>query len=227
MRREPAGAREALERCRDARSASTPPRRWRARARAGAADVRRRAAGRPGGPAGPPFVGPAGQLLDRALAELGVDRATSLPHQRGQALQVRAARQAADPQDAGAAGGRGLPHWLESEIELVEPAALVALGATAARQLMGGVGRGDARARPVARAQRRPARADHAAPVGAAAHGAGGQGSAYAAWLDDLRQAAPDVVGAVRRDVRFAAGTTTATCGYRGRDPFTTEETLE
>ena len=28
-------------------------------------------------------------------------------------------------------------HWLESEIELVEPEALVALGATAARQLMG------------------------------------------------------------------------------------------
>ena len=45
--------------------------------------------------AGRPFVGPAGQLLDRALAEAGLDRAATLPHQRGEALQVRAARQTA------------------------------------------------------------------------------------------------------------------------------------
>ena len=43
---------------------------------------------------GRPFVGPAGQLLDRALAEAGIDRARGLRHQRGQAFQVRAARQA-------------------------------------------------------------------------------------------------------------------------------------
>ena len=38
------------------------------------ARLRRRAAGRRGGPAGRPFVGPAGQLFDRALAEAGIDR---------------------------------------------------------------------------------------------------------------------------------------------------------
>jgi uracil-DNA glycosylase family 4 len=38
------------------------------------ADVRRRAARRPGRLQGRPFVGPAGQLFDRALAELGIDR---------------------------------------------------------------------------------------------------------------------------------------------------------
>ena len=39
---------------------------------------------------GRPFVGPAGQLLDRALAEVGIDRAETLRHQRRQAFQVRA-----------------------------------------------------------------------------------------------------------------------------------------
>ena len=37
---------------------------------------------------GRPFVGPAGLLLDRALVEAGVDRASVLRDQRGQAFQV-------------------------------------------------------------------------------------------------------------------------------------------
>ena len=47
---------------------------WR-RAAPGGRHVRRRAAGRcRGSPSGHPFVGPAGNLLDRALAEAGIDR---------------------------------------------------------------------------------------------------------------------------------------------------------
>ena len=50
--------------------------------------------------AGQPFVGPAGKVLDEALAEVGIDRAQIVPHERGEALQVRAAGQGADPQEA-------------------------------------------------------------------------------------------------------------------------------
>ena len=49
---------------------------------------------------GAPFVGPAGEVFDRALAEAGPRAREGLRHQRGQALQVRAARQAPDPPDA-------------------------------------------------------------------------------------------------------------------------------
>ena len=45
---------------------------------------------------GRPFVGPAGQLLTRRWRRPG-STAKRLPHQCGQAFQVRAARQAADP----------------------------------------------------------------------------------------------------------------------------------
>jgi hypothetical protein len=49
--------------------------------------------------AGHPFAGPAGRRLDRALEEAGIDRAR-LPHQRGEAFQMGAARQAAHPRQA-------------------------------------------------------------------------------------------------------------------------------
>jgi uracil-DNA glycosylase len=42
--------------------------------------------------AGAPFVGPAGKLLDEALAAAGVDRDRALCHQRRQAFQVHTAR---------------------------------------------------------------------------------------------------------------------------------------
>ena len=59
--------------------------------------------------AGHPFVGPAGKLLDRALEEAGIDRASGLRHERREALQVGAARQAAHPREAERRGDRRLP----------------------------------------------------------------------------------------------------------------------
>ena len=59
--------------------------------------------------AGRPFVGPAGQMFDAAL-ERGRDRSRrDLCHQRGQAFQIRAARQAAHPPEARQRRDRGLP----------------------------------------------------------------------------------------------------------------------
>jgi uracil-DNA glycosylase len=86
---------------------------------------------------GKPFVGPAGQLLDRALAQLGVDRSqvfvsNAVKHFK---YEIRGKRRLhKTPAQNEVAACR---HWLEDEITLVQPEVLVALGATAARSLMG------------------------------------------------------------------------------------------
>jgi DNA polymerase len=87
--------------------------------------------------AGRPFVGPAGQLLDRLLAEAGIDRSRAyvtnavkhfkwVPrgrrriHSKPSSLEIRACGP-----------------WLEAEVAAVGPQALVCLGATAAQALLG------------------------------------------------------------------------------------------
>jgi DNA polymerase len=87
--------------------------------------------------AGKPFVGPAGQLLDRALVDAGVDRSATYVtnavkhfkferrgkrriHQKPEAPEIDACR-----------------WWIEQERLLIRPPITVALGATAARSLLG------------------------------------------------------------------------------------------
>jgi len=86
---------------------------------------------------GRPFVGPAGQLLDRALQELGWPRdalyiTNAVKHFKFEMRGKRRMHKTPAQREAAAC-----LHWLESEIEHVAPRAAVALGATAARQLMG------------------------------------------------------------------------------------------
>jgi DNA polymerase len=86
---------------------------------------------------GHPFVGPAGTMLDRALEEAGIDRASVYVtnvvkhfkweprgkrriHKKPNAAEITACRP-----------------WLETEIALVKPRAIVCLGATAAQALLG------------------------------------------------------------------------------------------
>ncbi len=90
---------------------------------------------------GRPFVGPAGQLFDKALAQLGIARdtvylANAVKHfkyeiQDGPRGKRRIHKTASQREAAACL------HWLDDEIRLVQPRALVALGATAARALMG------------------------------------------------------------------------------------------
>jgi uracil-DNA glycosylase len=87
--------------------------------------------------AGHPFVGPAGQLLDRALAEAGIDRkavyvTNVVKHFKFEPRGKR--RIHAKPNSAEIAACRP---WLETEILLVKPRVLVCLGATAAQTLLG------------------------------------------------------------------------------------------
>src|SRR5215210_7532614 len=89
--------------------------------------------------AGRPFVGPAGQLFDRALAEAGVDRArtyvtNAVKHFKFERRGKR--RIHAKPQGPEIEACRW---WIEQERELIRPAVLVALGATAARSIFGKV----------------------------------------------------------------------------------------
>lgn len=86
---------------------------------------------------GRPFVGPAGGLLDKALVEAGIDRSkvyvTNVVkhfkweprgkrriHKKPNAIEIRACRP-----------------WLESEIAVVKPRAIICLGSTAAQAVIG------------------------------------------------------------------------------------------
>jgi uracil-DNA glycosylase len=86
---------------------------------------------------GRPFVGPAGNLLDKALVEAGIDRSqvyvTNVVkhfkweprgkrriHKKPNAAEIRACRP-----------------WLDAEIQLVHPHVIVCLGATAAQAVIG------------------------------------------------------------------------------------------
>ncbi len=86
---------------------------------------------------GHPFVGPAGQLLDRALQEAGIDRSrvyvtNVVKHFKWEPRGKR--RIHAKPNSAEIAACRP---WLETEIALVKPRILVCLGATAAQAVLG------------------------------------------------------------------------------------------
>jgi uracil-DNA glycosylase len=102
--------------------------------------------------AGRPFVGPAGRMLDRAIAEAGLDRTAIFVtnavkhfkfeprgkrrlHKRPNAYEIERCR-----------------WWLDRERAIVQPGLTVALGATAARSLFG---------RPVVIAKMRGAVVEH------------------------------------------------------------------
>jgi uracil-DNA glycosylase family protein len=88
---------------------------------------------------GRPFVGPAGKLLDQALAQVGIDRANVyvtnvvkhfkwVPDERGKRRIHKKPRYSEI---------NACRPWLDAEIEAVKPQILVCLGATAAQALLG------------------------------------------------------------------------------------------
>ena len=86
---------------------------------------------------GHPFVGPAGQLLDRALVAAGIARGevfvtNAVKHFKYELRGKRRIHKSPSQREAMACY-----HWLEDEIRLVKPVAIVALGARAARSLTG------------------------------------------------------------------------------------------
>jgi probable DNA metabolism protein len=84
-----------------------------------------------------PFVGPAGQLFDRALGEAGIDRSATyvtnaVKHFK---FEPRGKRRIHSKPDGGEIAA--CRWWLEQEQALIRPPLTVALGATAARSLFG------------------------------------------------------------------------------------------
>src|SRR5712692_6468744 len=87
--------------------------------------------------AGHPFVGPAGRLLDKGLAEAGIDRKQTyvtnvVKHFKWEPRGKK--RIHAKPDSLEIAACRP---WLEAEIAVVKPRIVVCLGATAAQALLG------------------------------------------------------------------------------------------
>ncbi len=141
--------------------------------------------------AGKPFVGPAGQLFDRALREAGIDRETMYVtnavkhfkfivrgkrrmHQSPKVTEIRACRP-----------------WLEAEVARLQPALVIAMGATAATSVFG-------RAMPVEKSRRQffdQSIGGHRTRVVVTVHPSyllrlpdeDAKAAAYAAFVDDLR----------------------------------------
>lgn len=89
--------------------------------------------------AGTPFVGPAGQVFNRALASAGIDRAdayvtNAVKHFK---FEARGKRRIHAKPDGGEIDA--CRWWIEQEQMLLRPKVTVALGATAARSLFGKV----------------------------------------------------------------------------------------
>lgn len=87
--------------------------------------------------AGRPFVGPAGALFDAALEKAGIDRSTvyvtnAVKHFK---FVARGKRRIHNKPNAGEI--TACRWWIEQERELIRPPVTVALGATAARSLIG------------------------------------------------------------------------------------------
>jgi uracil-DNA glycosylase family protein len=86
---------------------------------------------------GHPFVGPAGKVLDQALAAAGIDREETyvtnvVKHFKWEPRGKRRIHKKPNSMEINAC-----KPWIEAEIEVLHPAVIVCLGATAAQALLG------------------------------------------------------------------------------------------
>ena len=86
---------------------------------------------------GRPFVGPAGQLLNRALEEAGIDRkkvyvTNAVKHFKWEPRGKRRIHKTPSSRDIAACRP-----WLHAELDALQPRVLVALGGTSAKSLLG------------------------------------------------------------------------------------------
>jgi uracil-DNA glycosylase len=86
---------------------------------------------------GRPFVGPAGQLLDKAMEQAGIDRSqayvtNAVKHFKWEPRGKRRLHSKPNAREMSACRP-----WLEAEMEAIHPEIIVCLGATAAQSLLG------------------------------------------------------------------------------------------
>jgi uracil-DNA glycosylase family protein len=87
--------------------------------------------------AGRPFVGPAGRVFDEALEAAGIDRSTTYVTNAVKHFKWRARGKRRIHQKPNWTEMTACRPWLEAELAVVRPRALVLLGATAAQTLVG------------------------------------------------------------------------------------------
>jgi uracil-DNA glycosylase family protein len=140
---------------------------------------------------GHPFVGPAGKLLDRALAEAGIDRTriyvtNAVKHFKWEPRGKRRLHKTPAQREVDACR-----QWLDRELAVVRPDLVVCLGATAAKALLG-------RGFRITKQRGQLVRPEGLPPVIATFHpsyvlrmsGRPGGAEAHAAFVADLRSAA-------------------------------------
>jgi DNA polymerase len=86
---------------------------------------------------GRPFVGPAGKLLDRALEEAGLDRASIYVTSAVKHFHYERSGKARLHRKPRAGHVRACRQWLEGELAAVRPHVVVCLGGTAAQAMLG------------------------------------------------------------------------------------------
>ncbi len=140
---------------------------------------------------GHPFVGPAGRLLDRALEDAGIERekvyvTNAVKHFKWESRGKRRMHKKPGEREIAACHP-----WLESELRLVAPALVVAMGATAARALFG-------RATPIETSRGRVAAFAGGMHIMVTVHPSyllrvpdEARANAYARFVQDLKLAAP------------------------------------
>jgi uracil-DNA glycosylase family protein len=140
---------------------------------------------------GEPFVGPAGRVLDEALAEAGIDRSAAyltnaVKHFRFEQRGKRRIHQKPDVRHLSACHP-----WLEAELQAVAPGVVVAMGATAARAVLDRTVKiGEVRGRVLEEPARPVVVTTHPSAV-LRLRGRDGYDEAFGALVDDLRLAAP------------------------------------
>lgn len=144
--------------------------------------------------AGRPFVGPAGQMFDRALGEAGLDRrrayvTNAVKHFK---FQLRGKRRIHEKPNVGEI--KSCKFWLDLERSFVKPRLVVALGATAVRSLIGHAG-------ALAQLRGRDLALEDGTPLLATVHPSfllrlpdeDAQRGEYAGFVDDLRRVGAQV----------------------------------
>jgi len=86
---------------------------------------------------GRPFVGPAGRLFDRALAEAGIDRSQTYVTNAVKHFKFEERGKRRIHKKPSVSEARACQPWLEAEIMAIKPKIIVCLGATAAQSVFG------------------------------------------------------------------------------------------
>ncbi|MGU3493081.1 UdgX family uracil-DNA binding protein [Xanthobacteraceae bacterium A53D] len=142
--------------------------------------------------AGRPFVGPAGQMFDRAAGEAGLDRARAYVTNAVKHFKFVPRGKRRIHQSPATPEIRACRPWLMRELELVQPKLVVAMGATAAQALFG-------KAMPVGRNRGQLMELDDGRQALITVHpsyllrlpDAAAQAEEYARFVEDLRLVQP------------------------------------